>query len=128
MAEPLSAFGLLGEADASKVEPLIGALFVVAGYHVAIGHVLAEAVERFSQGLLSRKRRGRHVAGALLDRLGGLRSLSTESSEQLLILFVGNRLYLGALSDSLLVIGIRPLLAAMVNLLFLLVYSLAYRA
>lgn len=44
-AVPL-ALWLLCEAHAGKVEPLDGALGVVAGHHLAIGYILTQAVAR----------------------------------------------------------------------------------
>jgi len=54
--------------------------------------------------------------------------LSPKSSEELLILLVGNRLNPSTLSDSLFVVSVSPLLEAMVNLLLLSLDPLAYRA
>ena len=49
------------------MEPLVGAGRIVAGYHVAIAHIIAEAVERLGWS---------HVL--LVDVLGGLRALPSE--------------------------------------------------
>lgn len=53
MAVPLAIRRLLSESDAGEVEPLVGTQFVVAGDHVPVRHIVAEA----ERGLVARLRR-----------------------------------------------------------------------
>ena len=35
------------EADAGKVKPLIGTVWIVTGNHISVTHIIAETVQRF---------------------------------------------------------------------------------
>jgi hypothetical protein len=52
LTEPLSSLGLVDQAYASEVEPLVRTFRVIACYHISIGYVLAETVKRLSETLL----------------------------------------------------------------------------
>lgn len=53
LAVPFATFGFMSETNAGKVEPLIGTSLVIAGNHISIRNILAEAIEWFSKCLFS---------------------------------------------------------------------------
>lgn len=95
LAEPFATLRLVDQPYAAKVEPLIWALGIVTGYHVTIGNILAKTVQRLTDSLVVC---GSHGVSLLLMKrsslLGCLRTLTTKSSEQFLILFIAHWHYL----------------------------------
>lgn len=97
LAVPFAALGLFSQPNASEVKPLVGAVLVVTCYHITIGDILAEAIERFSDPtrvsysdlLLLLKVA---IAKTMLILLSCLRCLASKGSEKLLILLVRDRL------------------------------------
>ena len=75
------------------MEPLIWTIFVIARDHIPIRNILAEAVDRLSDTISI------HYSASLLmlmvgcGLLTGLRSLATESSQELLILLIADWLH-----------------------------------
>lgn len=68
MTVPLGAVWLLGEANTREVEPLVGTHLIIAGNHVAVGHIVAKAegglVTRLRLVILSSEHSGALVARA----------------------------------------------------------------
>jgi hypothetical protein len=75
------------------VEPLVRAIIIVAGNHVSVGYVFAEAVERLSYSVyISRDlllmNLSTVVTQALEVLLSSLRGLPAKGSKKLLIFFI----------------------------------------
>lgn len=84
LAVPL-AFRLGSEADTREVEPLVGAVFVVAGNHITVWNIVAKTISGLSDEVacLPWKLRGTVLVGSGCHWLA-------ESSQQVLVLFIGH--------------------------------------